>query len=210
MKKLVIIGAGGLGREVLQYVKDMNKESSEYEILGFIDENKSLWGSKLNGAYVIGDFSKLSELKEQIHAVCAVANPEMKKALVKAGHDKGLIYVNIVHPLAYVADDVNMGEGIIVGPYTVISTNADIGDHVIINPQCGIGHDTKIDSYTTLYWNVNLAGFTYVEKAVEIGSKAFIKQNVKIGYESIIGAGAVVTKDVKPGSKVVGVPAREL
>lgn len=210
VKKLVIIGAGGLGREVLQYVKDINKMSFEYDILGFIDENRSLWGSMINGAHVIGDFSKISEYKEQIYAICAVANPEIKKNLVKKGYDKGLIYVNLIHPLVYLSDNVNMGEGIIVGPYTVISTNVYIGDHVTINPQCGIGHDVKIDSYSTLYWNVNLAGFTYVEKGVEIGSKAFVKQNIKIGHESIIGAGAVVTKDVNPGSKVVGVPAREI
>ncbi|NLK22323.1 MAG: acetyltransferase [Epulopiscium sp.] len=213
MKDIVIIGAGGLGREVAQYIKDINKTNPTYRVLGFIDNDINKKGILHSDIPVLGDFDALDliyKTSEQLYGFCAVANPKIKKRLVNQMKEYNIKDINIIHPSAYITPEVKIGEGVLISPYCVLTTNITIGNHVHINPQCGIGHDTTIGDYTTLYWSVNISGNVDVECEVAIGSKAFIKQGLKIGKNSIIGAGTVVIKNVKEATTVAGVPAREI
>lgn len=206
MKKLIIIGAGGLGREVAQYINDINQIKYEYELLGYIDDDISKLGIVYNNLKVIGNTNMLSELND-IYLFCAVANPEIKKNIAQKIKKYKNKTINIIHPTAYISPYINFGENVLVAPMCVLTTNITIGNYVHINPQCGIGHDTIIEDYTTLYWNVNIGGFVRVGKSVELGSKTFIKQGIIIGSQAISGAGAVIVKDVPPTVMVKGVPA---
>lgn len=206
MKKLIIIGAGGLGRETAQYINDINQIKYEYELLGYIDDDISKLGLVYNNLEVIGNTNMLSELND-IYLFCAVANPVVKKNIAQKIKKYGNKTINIIHPKAYVSPYINFGENVLVAPMCVLNTNITIGNYVHINPQCGIGHDAIIEDYTTLYWNVNISGFVHVGEAVELGSKTFIKQGLIISDKAISGAGAVIVKDVAPAVTVKGVPA---
>ncbi|HPT76999.1 MAG TPA: acetyltransferase [Defluviitaleaceae bacterium] len=213
MKKLLIIGAGGLGREVAQYVKDINQIKPSFELLGFIDSDPDKKNICFDNVPVLGDFN---ELKDQLNSVepiygfCAVAKPEIKRRLVQKMEDYKIQSVNIIHPASYVSPQVKIGKGVLISPYCTLTTNIIIGDYVHINPQSGIGHDSRIGAFSTLYWSVNISGNVTVEEGVEIGSKAFVKQGLTIEKNAVIGAGAVVVHSVKEGKIVVGVPAKEL
>lgn len=210
LKKLLIIGAGGFGRETLQYVEDINRVERHYEVIGFIDEDREKEGTNYRGIPVIGGFAGIDAHGAKLYAVCAVANPFAKEKLCEKAVKAGLKFVNIVHPRSLVGETVKLGTGIIIGPDCVITSDVCIGDHVSINPQCGIGHDTVLNDFSTLYWNVSVGGCVKVGKSVEIGSKAFIKQGLAIGDRGVIGAGAAVIMNVERGAVVAGVPAREL
>jgi sugar O-acyltransferase (sialic acid O-acetyltransferase NeuD family) len=213
VKKLVIIGAGGLGREVAQYIKDINQISPTYELIGFIDSDIKKKGVEYYGVPVLGDFDILHSFfksNEKVYGFCAVAKPSIKSRLVLQMKENNIENINIIHPMAYVSPEVRIGKGVLISPYCVITTNITIGNYVHINPQCGIGHDSTIGNYSTLYWNVNVSGNVKIEENVEIGSKAFIKQGLIIQENSILGAGAVVVHSVKEGITVVGVPAKEI
>lgn len=206
MKKLVIIGAGGLGREVAQYVLDMNA----YEILGYIDDDITKQHQVYNGIEVLGDMSALGKLikAEQIYAFCAIAKPSIKQKIQQELIEIGCETVNIIHPTAYLSPYVTLGTNVLIAPMCVITVNVTIGNFVHINPQCGIGHDTVIEDYTTFYWNVNTGGAAHIGRAAEFGSKAFIKQGLTVADNVIAGSGAVIVKDVPPNVTVKGVPAR--
>lgn len=211
VKKLVIIGAGGLGREVAQYVEDINvaKTDKEYDILGFIDEDEAKKDMIYNGIKVLGGLETLIELTNdnEIYTFCAIANPLAKKEMAEKLKKYKCESINLIHPRAYVADNIILGTNVLIAPMCVLTTNIIIGDYVHLNPQCGIGHDTVIDDYVTCYWNVNTGGFVHISEMAELGSKTFIKQSVLIGKHVVSGAGAVIVKNIPPKMVVKGVPA---
>ena len=213
MKRLVIVGAGGLGKEVVRYIKDINQIHPTYEVLGFIDSAPEKKGIEYFGVPVLGDFDILNSLSasnEKLDGFCAVAKPSIKSRLVLQMKEYNIEAISIIHPTAYISPEVQIGKGVLIGPFCVLTTNITIGDYVHINPQCGIGHDTTISDFSTLYWNVNVSGNVTIEERVEIGSKAFIKQGLTIRKNSVIGAGAVVIHSIESGMTVVGVPAKEI
>jgi sugar O-acyltransferase (sialic acid O-acetyltransferase NeuD family) len=206
VKKLVIIGAGGLGREVAQYVQDIN----EYELLGYIDDDETKQGLIYNNIEVLGDTQELGKLAkiQKIYAFCAIAKPSIKQKIQKELVEIGCETINIIHPTAYLSPYVTLGTNVLIGPMCVITVNVTIGDFVHINPQCGIGHDTVIEDYTTFYWNVSTGGCAHIGAASEFGSKSFIRQGLTVGNGVIAGSGAVIVKDVPSNATVKGVPAK--
>ena len=89
-----------------------------------------------------------------------------------------------------------------------MTVNINIGNHVIISPKCGIGHDSLIEDYVTVLWNVNISGSERIRQGVTLGSGCTIIQGLEIGRGSFVGAGAVVIRDIDKSKTAVGVPTR--
>jgi sugar O-acyltransferase (sialic acid O-acetyltransferase NeuD family) len=212
LKKLVVIGAGGFAREVAWMIDEINAVKKKWDLIGFIDENPANHGKVINSIPVLGDFNYFSNKKitETVYSVCAVGSPRNKAALVKKASDCGLRFANLVHPSVKMSRCVEIGCGNIICAGTIITTNVVIRNHVGINPGCGIGHDVVINDNSTILWNVNLSGNVIVGTGSEIGTKTVVIQGITIGEWSVIGAGAVVVKDLPPFCTAVGVPARPI
>ena len=88
------------------------------------------------------------------------------------------------------------------------TANIKIGNQVIISPKCGIGHDSVIEDYVTLLWNVNVSGSVKIGQGSTLGSGSTIIQGVEIGRGSFVGAGSVVIRDIEANKTAVGVPSR--
>lgn len=210
LKNLIIIGVGGVGRETALIVEDINNISTQWNLLGFVDDNKDTHGKTINGYKVLGGLDYILNYKEEVYVVCAISNYKIKKTIINKIEElnTNVKFENIIHPSVYINNTVNIGMGCIVYQGSIITANIEIGNHVIISPKCGIGHDTIIKDYCTLLWNVNVSGNVILEEGVTMGSGSTIIQGKKVEKESFIGAGAVVIKDIKEKSTVVGVPAR--
>ena len=209
MKDIIIIGAGGVGREVAFTIEEINKEMPTWNILGFIDDNKEIYGKVINGYSVLGDLSYLEkyEREEKPEVIIAMANYNVKKNIVIKLNNK-FNFATIIHPQVSIHNTVTIGNGSIIYKGVIMTTNITIGNHVIVSPKCGIGHDSIIKDYVSLLWNVNISGNDVIEEGVLIGSGATVIQGKKIGQEAIIGAGAVVVKDVLSNTTNVGVPSK--
>lgn len=210
---LVIIGAGGLGRETAWMVQEINIASPAWKLLGFIDEDCKNHNKILNGVPVLGGFDCVEDIAcrhRPLYAVCAVANPAGKKNLVKKALACGLLFANIIHPSVTISPFARLGTGIIVAANTIITVNVTLGNHVAINPGCGIGHDVEIQDYTTLFWHVNLSGNVTIESECLLGTKTVVIQGVTVGRKTITGAGAVVVHDIPACCTVAGVPAKPI
>ncbi len=209
MKDIVIIGAGGFGKEAAQLIKEINKDKKTWNLLGFIDETTEKHGSQINDTTVLGGFDWFDNKPvNKIWAVCALGNPRDKYILLKKASAYKINYATLIHPDAKLSKYSELGFGCIICCNSFISVNTRIGNHVCINPGCGIGHDTVIEDYTSLYWNVTLSGNVYIHEGCEIGSKAIVIQKKTVGKWSIIGAGAVIVRDMPENCTAVGVPGK--
>lgn len=206
MKNIVIIGAGGVGREVSLIIQQINELEPTWNLLGFIDDNTDNWGKVINGYSVIGGMDSLEFLSNDTYIVIAIANYEVKKKIVNKINNK-FKFATIVHPKIWIHDYMTVGQGTIIYEGVILTANIEIGNHVIISPKCGVGHDSIIKDYVSLLWNVNVSGNDLIEEGVMMGSGSTVIQGKKIGKGSIIGAGAVVVNDIESFSTAVGVPA---
>lgn len=210
-KDLVILGAGGFAREASLLVEEINAagiRGETWNLLGFIDEDRARWNQKLRGYPVLGGWEALEKAPPGAVVICVVGKPADKRKMVQKALVQARSFINLVHPSVTLAEDVQVGRGVLVNKGTVCTTNIEIGDQVSINPGCGIGHDAVIGAYSTLLWRVNISGAAEIGEGCLIGTGATVLQGIKVGRDCIIGAGAVVTKDLPSGCTAAGVPAR--
>lgn len=207
MKDLVIVGASGFGREVAQYVEDINKVTPRWNLLGFIDDNPNALDGVKCDYKVIGSIQDWEPHNEDY--VCALAFPHVKEKMVQLLEERGAVFVSLIHPLSRVSRDACIGKGLIMTPYSNINTNAKVGDFVTILSS-GIGHDAEVGSFSTLSGHCSINGHVKIGKSVYMGCNACIAPSKKIGDNVVIGMGSVVVSNVKEGTKVFGNPAKRI
>lgn len=210
MKNLIIIGAGGVGKETAWIVEQINMKKKTYNILGFIDDNEELRNKLINGYRVLGGIKYLFENECNHEIVIAIANYKIKRDIVSKLKNKGFNYSTLIHPSLNIPSSVKIGEGTIIYEGVIISPNVSIGNHVIVSPKSGIGHESIIKDYVSVLWNVSVSGNNLIEEGVLLGSGSTIIQNLKIEREAIVGAGAVVINNIESKKTVVGIPAKEI
>jgi sugar O-acyltransferase (sialic acid O-acetyltransferase NeuD family) len=203
-QRVVIVGAGGFGREVLDIYVDLKREE---DVVGFAEERSARVGDFINGkpVYDIVCFDRVSQ-KGKLLAILAIGSSKRKR-LANILHNKGYQFDTVVHPSALHSRWVRIEEGTIVAPGVVLTCQVEIGQHVIINLHVSIGHDVKIGDYATLSPGAKIMGGAALGREVFVGTNATILENKEIGAGAVIAAGAVVTKDVPEMALVAGMPA---
>ncbi len=211
MKDLIIFGASGFGREVAWLVERINKVAPTWKLLGFMDDADDIQGKKINGYEVLGKTADVAKYSDA-YFVCAVGASRTREKIVNnlKSVNPNIKFGTVIDPSVEKSDLVSIGEGSIVCAHTIITVNISIGKHVIINLDCTIGHDAVLKDFVTLYPSVNVSGITNIGHAVELGTGMQIIQAKSVGDYSIIGAGAVVVKDIPEKCTAVGSPAKPI
>lgn len=196
MRDIVIIGAGGIGREVAWIIEEINKVKPTWNIIGFVDENSEIWGKELNGYRVLGGFEALDKLERKPEVIVAIANCSVKKSIVAKLGGK-FNFATIVYPTVRVSKYIEIGEGAIIYPGVILTVNTRIGNHVVISGNCGIGHDTVIGDYSSVLWGSNFSGYDVVDKECFIGMGTKVVQGINIGKGLRVKAGTIILEDIK-------------
>jgi sugar O-acyltransferase (sialic acid O-acetyltransferase NeuD family) len=208
-EKLVLIGAGGFAREVLDLVEALGQGASAPEALGFVvDAAYGAPGTLVNDLPILGGFEWLEQHAGQVSVVCAVGAPAARFELARRARQAGCRFMSLIHPSAILTRWVSVGEGVVIGAGCVLTNRITIGDHAQVNLDCTIGHDATLHRFATLAPGVHVSGNVALGTGCYIGTGANLIENIVVGEWSIIGAGSAIIKDVPPNATCVGVPGK--
>jgi sugar O-acyltransferase (sialic acid O-acetyltransferase NeuD family) len=209
MTRVVIVGAGGHGREVLGIYLDCIAHGQQWHVVGFVDQDPARHGQILDGVPVLGGWNWFDGVdRDEVNVACAVGTPDVARRLVLRARDLGLRLCNAISPLAHVSPFARLGQGVMLFANSVVNTGAFLGDGVTLNLGATVSHDAHVGSYCNVNPGVHLAGRVHVGEGCYVGMGANLIQGVSIGAWSVIGAGAVVVRDLPSHVTAVGVPAR--
>ena len=206
---MIIIGAGGQGREVADILRHQTKATQEIEAFGFVDENRELHGQSCDGLPVLGDWSWFEGAdRGDLAVVCAIGSPKICRRLVERARSIGLSFANVVSPLAHISSFARLGEGVTIFPGVIINTGALVDSYSILNAGVIVSHDSTVGPYSNINPGARLAGNVKIGEGCYIGMGANVIQGITIGRWSVVGAGAVAINDIPPNATAVGVPAK--
>jgi len=209
LKRLIIVGAGGFGREVATWAAAVPASDRDWETGAFLDANRDALATYTFPWPVIGDpASYVPEPRDRF--VCAIGDPTTKLAICQQLLDRGAVFTTLRHPTVLVGGNTRIGVGAIMCPYAIITDSVTIGDFVTINVHTTIGHDVTIGRGSTLSSHCDVTGFARLGEGAFLGSSAVILPKVQVEDFARVGAGSVVLRNVRAGSTVFGVPAVEM
>lgn len=206
--EVVIIGAGGFGREVLDVLHAINAQTPTFDIRGFVVEpGFQTPGERIHGVPVLGHFDWLERNAGRVRALCGVGAPAVRRRLVQSAASLGVGFATAVHPRATMSRWVRLGAGTIVTAGAILTNDIEVGEHVHLNLACTVGHDVVIEDLVTVSPGVHVSGNVRLGEGSFLGTGANLIEGTRVGAWSVVGAGATVIEDVPTNATVVGVPA---
>lgn len=206
MKHLIIIGAGGLGRQMYAWAKECKGYLDDFDLIGFLDDNPHALDGFKGYPPVLSGISSY-EVKKDDAFLLAMGDNENRIKCITAIKEKGGVFPTLVHPGAFVYTD-KIGEGCFITPLASIGVDAVIGDHCLIQGGALIGHDVTIGNNVRIDCNVVCVGGIQIGNNVCIHTGAIINHGVKVEDDSMVGAMSFVIRKVKKGTTVFGNPAK--
>lgn len=208
LPKLVIIGAGGFGREMLAWARQSVQFERDWTIKGFIDDNPEALSGKNTPARILSTIRDYEPAAEDVF-ICAMGVPEIKRRSYETIAARGGRFTRLVHRTVVLGDNVEMGDGVVLCPYVIVSANNCLGRCVAVNLHSSVDHDACVGDWSQINCHCDLTAAVQVGREVFVGSSVSIIPNVVVGDGAYLGAGSVVLRNVPPGAKVFGVPARQ-
>lgn len=209
MKDIIIVGASGFGREVAATIEAINKKEPTWNIKGFIDDNQNALDGMETPYHILGGIREWIPSDRESY-VMAIAAPEIKEKIVSGLKEKGARFVSIIDPSVSIGRATRIGEGVVMFGQCGISVNVEIGNFVFLNALVGVGHDAGIGDYSMIGPKCCISGHTKIGRCVTMGALASTYPGITVGDHATIGMNSCAVRKVKPGTTVVGVPAKVL
>jgi sugar O-acyltransferase (sialic acid O-acetyltransferase NeuD family) len=206
MTELVLVAAGGLGREVLAVERPLGR----YTGFLFLDDDPHTWGSRVAGTPVLGGLDRLRDLDDHDVVVCA-GRGQSRRALVERARGLGVPeqrFASVRHPSVDVPAGCTVGAGSILLAQVAMTSDVRVGRHVVAMPHATLTHDDEVADFATLCAGVSLGGGVRVGEAAYLGMNASVRERVSVGAGATLGMGAALLSDLPDHETWVGVPAR--
>ena len=209
MKSLIIIGARGFGREIVDISKHCLGFGIDFIIKGFLDDDKSILNGFENYPPVISSVEDY-QLEERDVFITALGSIKWTEFYANIIIEKGGEFINLIHKNAVLRQNVKLGKGIFIGAGSLISTDVQIADFTQIMSYCVLGHDVKIGMYCRIGDYVFIGGFSFIQNRTFLAVRSTILANIKIGENVTVGASSVVIRNISDNVSVFGNPAKKI
>ncbi|MFC2116704.1 acetyltransferase [Bacteroidota bacterium] len=209
MKKIVILGTGGVCMDILETINLINSSYEKYEVLGFLDDDPERDGRDYYGVKVLGPLSHAGKLRDAffVNGIGTALNFWVKKDIVRKTLMPAERFESIIHPSASVSSMAQIGNGVVVLQNATITSNVKLGNHVMVFPNAVVSHDCVIGDFTSITGGVCVSGGVTIGESCYLGTNSSIRENIKIGNNCLIGMGSNLLKDVEDNSVMLGNPA---
>lgn len=205
----IIIGAGTYGEVYLAYLQEAG-----IDIVGFLDDDPKYEGQSVRGIPVLGGISRLNDLKEKVNVeavYCPLGNNKLRVKFLKMANELGYKTPNYIHPSVIISPNVTIGDGVYILLGTTIMPHTVIKDYVMISMGVHLAHHNVLEEGVFLSTGCNFGASIHAHKYAYCGISSTIMTGMhELGEDCLIGAGAVVIKDVPDGAVMAGVPAKLL
>jgi sugar O-acyltransferase (sialic acid O-acetyltransferase NeuD family) len=209
---LIIVGAGGFGRETAQAVRELADSGVPWRLLGYIDDDPAREGRVVDGSVVLGGRERIAQLVQALVVICAgrpgdYASRQRIAASLSLPPER---FATIIHPTAAVSRSSSIGPGSVLLAHAALTAAVRVGAHVAVMPHVTLTHDDIVEDFATIASGARLGGGVRIEAGAYVGAGAMIRDNRTIGAGALVGMGSVVTRDVPAREVWAGVPARHL
>ncbi len=200
--KYIIVGAGGMGREIYSYFLDQ----PDSQVVGFLsDDPNALAGYNLP-CKIIGDIDSHRVL-DGCYYLLAIADPPTRLSVVDRLGPQATM-ASLVHPSAYIAPTAKLGEGVVIAPYCFVGPDAVVGMHVFLNVRSTVGHDASVGDYVTISPHAVVGGAASVGDGCFLATGTIVNPGRQLGDSSRVSSGAVVDRNIVAGSLVAAERAK--
>jgi sugar O-acyltransferase (sialic acid O-acetyltransferase NeuD family) len=213
MIPVIVVGAGGFGRESLDVLEAMNRTSGGpiYDILGVVDDGPD---EEDVARLAVREFSVVGGVEDWLLAghraqfIIGIGDTAVRRRIDERFREFGRTAATAIHPGAVVGSHPSLGEGTVLCAGVQVSTNVRLGRHVHVNPSATIGHDVVLEDFVSINPAAVISGNVLVDEGALIGAGAVVLQGLTVGAGATVGAAACVVDDAPAGSTVKGIPAR--
>ena len=209
MKNLIIIGAGGFGREMFAAAREAVGYGETFRIKGFLDGNVSALDGFSGYPGIVGS-PETYAIEEGDVFVTALGSISARRRCAAMIEERGGRFIPIVHRSASLGPNVTVGDGSFVAHNAVLTADISVGRHSCVFHGSVIGHDTVFEDFTHVYSLVSVGGSVRIREGAAVFPGARIVPRIEIGEGSVVGIGSAVVRSVAPGTTVFGVPARRI
>ena len=204
---LVLLGAGGLAREVMAMLPTLGRT-----VVAVLDDDPRLHGQQFGSATVSGGMDAVVDFPDAELLACVGSGPGRRAVATRmaaqgVGDDR---WATVVHPSVGEQSALRLGPGCILLQGVVATADVRVGSHVVMMPNVVLTHDCLVESFATLCAGVCLGGAVRIGANAYLGMNASVRQGVQVGANSVLGMGGVLLSDLPAGQTWVGVPATRL
>jgi len=209
VKGIIIVGAGGHGRGILEILTAAALGRGDPPVVeGFLDDDPVRTGAQVGGISILGTTALLPELARDHRFLIGVGDPDPRRLLAERVLAAGGEFATAIHPSAVLYRDVTVGAGVVIGAAAVVAAETRLGPNALVNLGATVGHDCVLGAYATVAPGVNMGGFVTMEEGSFAGLGAVIVPGLRLGAGCKLGPGSVLLEDLEADRIAFGVPAR--